>query len=1010
MEKSSPNKNPKMAIVGMDCFVGSCQGLDAFERSIYEGTQHFIPLPRHRSQAIETPEQLLINPEIANNITPLGAYIKDFEIDVLRLLIPLEKVDKFKPEELLMLKVADNALKDAGLEQQTRIAVVIVTAAEVSLGQIPDSKNLSQNPNKLASYISRLWDSASPAFALTAEQNSVFQALMLAQKLLVNKQVDAIIVGAVDLSGVENHQTNLNTGVNTLSYDQNVNGSVVGQGAAAVVLKLYDTAKQDHHRIYAVIDALGLVENSQLHPEAVTQACKVAFNLADIKPTDIGYLEVFASGVQQQDQAEIQGLIQAYRTTEPHLSCAIGSVKANIGHTYAASGIVSLIKTALCLYHRYIPAVPQWSNPKMPEDWLLSPFYVVPQSKPWFLEAEATRRIAAVNSMDLDGSYAHVILSEEPSQKNYSSRYLEQMPFYLFAIAADDQSSLLEQLCNLQQNITDCTSLSAAASSNFTVFQKRQQTTYALAILGRNQDELIREIQRALQGVTAAFDTGEPWQSPIGSYFTPKPLAKQGKVAFVYPGSFSSYLGISQKIFRLFPQIYHDPVISNLYTRVANVEKLLYPRSLNKLSKRQLEALEQQLINHPITMFESEVGFAGLITRILKKYFQIQPQCAIGYSLGETSMMLAQGVWTSFNQSGDTLNSSPLFTTRLSGPKNAIREHWGLPLVQDSQSEEIWSNYILMCPVAQVREALKQENRVYLALINTPKEVMIGGEIQACQRVIKTLNCDAFPSPINHAIHCEPMRSEYDNFVKLNTLPIQNTPKTVFYSTATYEPITIDSHSIGNNIAKCLCQELDFPRLINRVYDDGYKIFIEVGVGSNCSRWIGQTLQQKEHVTVSVNRRGVDDHISIVKALAKLLSHRVNLDLSPLYSPSPADSSQNQSIVRTVKLDSSEISASYLGKKTQKPIKDTSLRSLVNTDDKQQYAPVKSSYSLVEEKHLPNLRNPHYQKLSDNNARVTKTHAVLLQARQESLEQISVMLQQQLTLYQKLVEQVSKLK
>lgn len=1010
MEKITPNKNPKMAIVGMDCFVGSCQGLDAFERSIYEGTQHFIPLPPHRSPAIKAPEQLPENPGVANSTKPLGAYIQDFEIDVLSLLIPPDAVDKFPPQELLMLKVANNALKDAGLDQQTKMAVVIVTASEVCQGENSGDQNLSQNTNKLASYISHLWDSASPAFALTAEQNSVFQALSLAQKLLANKQVDAIIVGAVDLSGIENHQTNVNTGVNTLSYDQNVNGSVVGEGAAAVVLKLHDTAKQDHNRIYAVIDALGLVENSQLHPEAVTQACKVAFNLADIKPTDIGYLEVFASGVQQQDQAEIQGLIQAYGTAEPHLGCAIGSVKANIGHTYAASGIVSLVKTALCLYHRYIPAVPQWSNPKTPEEWLLSPFYVAPQSKPWFLEAGATRRIAAVNSMDIDGSYAHLILSEETSQRDYSSRYLEQMPFYLFAIAADDQSSLLEQLCTLQQNITDCSGLSAAASLNFTAFQKNQKATYALAILGRNQDELTREIQRAIQGVSTAFKTGETWQTPIGSYFTPKPLGEQSKVAFVYPGSFTSYIGLAQDLFRLFPQIHDDPVIKNVYNRVANIEKLIYPRSLKKLSKRQLEALEQQLIDNPVAMLESEVGFAGIMTAILKNYFQIQSHSAFGYSLGETSIMLAQSVWTSFKDTSDYLNSSPLFKTRLSGTKNAVREYWGLPQEQDSQEQDFWSNYVLICPVSRVKEAIAQEKRVYLSLINTPEEVVIAGEKQACQRIIQSLNCHAFPTQINHVIHCQPMHSEYDELVKINTLPIQNVPETVFYSAAAYEPITIDSNSIGHNIAKSLCQELDFPRLTNRVYDDGYKIFIEVGVGSNCSRWIGQTLKQKEHVTVSVNRRGVDDHISIVKALAKLLSHRVNLDLSPLYSPSPANSSQTQTMVRTIRLDSQKTSASSLREKNQKPIKDTSSNSLINTSDKQQFAPVKSTYSLVDEKHLPNLRNPHYQKLSDNNARITKAHAVLLQSRQESLQQISVMLQQQLTLYQKLVEQVSKLK
>lgn len=988
MVEITKNQIPKLAIVGMDCFVGGCQTLDTFERSIYEGTQHFIPLPTHLNQNISAHETL-----------PLGAYIQDFEINALQSKIPPEELDKFTKQELLMIKVADNALKDARLVQQTKIAVVIVAATELL-----DSQESTYIPNKLANYISQLWNAASPGFALTAEQNSVFQALNLAQKLLAKKQVDAVVVGAVDLSGLRNELPNVNTGIPTLSYDKNVNGPIVGEGAGAIVLKLHDTAKQNSDRIYAVIDALGLVEKSPLQPQAVTQACQEAFNLAGIKPTDIGYLEAFASGVQQQDEAEILGLIQAYQTAEANLSCAIGSVKANIGHTYAASGIISLVKTALCLHYRYIPAVPQWTSPKKPENWQSSPFYVVMQSKPWFLEPGASKRIAAINSIDIDDSYAHLILSEEPSQKERSSKYLEQMPLYLLAIAADDQSSLLEQLPILQQNITHCSSLSTVASQNFTVFQQRQQAPYTLVILGRNQDELIREIQRAIQGVTTAFNTGEPWQTPIGSYFTPKPLGASSKISFVYPGSFSSYLGISRNIFRLFPQIYDDPVISNLYTRISKVDKLIYPRSLNKLTKRQLESLEQKLIDHPVTMFESEVAFAGLMTTILKNYFQIQPHCAFGYSMGETSMMLAQGVWTNINQNDDALNSSPLFTTRLSGPKNAVREYWGLPLVENNQSEEIWSNYVLMSPESQVREVIKHEDRVYLALVNTPKEIIIAGETQACKRVIQTLNCDAFLAPINHVIHCEPMRSEYDNFAKLNTLPIHNIPETVFYSAAEYEPITLESHTLGNTIAKNLCQELNFTQLINRVYNDGCKIFIEVGVGSNCSRWISETLKQKEHTTVSLNRRGVDEHTSIVKALAKLLSHRVNMNLSPLYSLSQNNSISNQNTMKIISLDNSQNPASSVSDKNQQIVPNTNSDYPTNGVTQQHYPPAKSTNNLlVNKNHLPNLHGSHYQKLSDNHALISKSHAVLLHARQESLQQISVILQRQFALFQKLL-------
>ena len=107
----------------------------------------------------------------------------------------------------------------------------------------------------------------------------------------------------------------------------------------------------------------------------------------------------------------------------------------------------------------------------------------------------------------------------------------------------------------------------------------------------------------------------------------------------------------------------------------------------------------------------------------------------------------------------------------------------------------------------------------------------------------------------------------------------------MFYSAAEYQPITLDSEEIAHNIATGLCQQLDFPQLVNRVYDDGAKIFIEAGAGGVCSRWIDKILANKEHITVSLNRRGMDDHTSLVKALAKLLSHRVNLNLSPLYNP-----------------------------------------------------------------------------------------------------------------------------
>ena len=832
----------------------------------------------------------------------------------------------------LSRELINSALEDAKIQPETKIALIIISPTE--------------NSAQLANYISA-------ELAFFAEENSLLSALDVSQKLLTTQQVEAVLIVGIDKS----YPIAINEGVYTFSYDEKAENVIKTAGAAAVVLQLHETAKQQNHCIYAIMDGFSVVKHSPNHPETITQACQKAFQIADVQAADIGYLEVVARGIANADIAEIQGLISAYHTGGENLSCGLGSVKANIGNTQASSGIFSLIKTALCLYHRYIPGVPQWSNPKQPEIWRGSPFYVAIESKPWFLDPGATKRVAAVNMIEEDNIYGHLILSEEISQVERSSQYLAEMPYYLFTIAADDRSSLLTQITALQQSLTNGSSISQLANDYFQKYQQYKQSTYALAILSRHPEELKREIERAIQGVKIAFATGKDWQTPLGSYFTVNPQGKKGHVAFVYPGSFTSYIGLGRNIFRLFPQLHNDIVIKSVYNRVANIEKILYPRSINKLLRRQLESIEQTLIDDPVSMLESEVGIAGLMTAILKNYFQIQSPYSFGYSLGETSMMLAQGIWTSFKSTSDYLNSSPLFKTRLSGPKNAVRQHWGLPLIHEGKREEFWSNYILICSYSLVQEVLKNESRVYTVLINTPEEVIIAGETKACERVIQTLKCDAFPTSINHVIHCEPMHSEYDELVKVNTLPIQTNSKTIFYSAAEYAPMKIDSHLIGKNIAKALCHQLDFPRLVNRAYNDNVRIFIEVGVGSNCSRWISEILKDKGHLAVSLNRRGVDDHTSIIKALAKLFSHRIELDLSPLYS------------LPNIKF-----------------AEDTSL-----LDYEHKMTPI-----------------PNYQSLNKNNARMAKAHNFLLQSRQTSLQQLSLFLQQQLDLYKKMVIQAKK--
>jgi hypothetical protein len=320
--------------------------------------------------------------------------------------------------------------------------------------------------------------------------------------------------------------------------------------------------------------------------------------------------------------------------------------------------------------------------------------------------------------------------------------------------------------------------------------------------------------------------------------------------------------------------------------------------------------------------------------------------------------------------------------------------------------------------------------------------------------VIKTLGCNAFPAPFDHVIHCQAMQSESQELENLYNLPARKIPGIKFYSAAEYQSIEIESQEIAHNIATGLCQQLDFPRLVNRVYADGAKIFIEAGAGGICSRWIDKNLGDQEHLTVSLNRRGTDDHSSLIKALAKLLSHQVKLNLAPLYDLSSENKKQNKLTLRKVTLGGNSMTSAILNaenrqifannqKQTIFPHQEYKIINSLQTAEKiapteiypkLQPKPEKNTMKTIMENGLElskklkffesskiikqninqesggkismnDLKNSQYQALSNNTAKLTKTHTSFLAARQNFSQQMSEIIQLQLACAQNLLNE-----
>ena len=150
--------------------------------------------------------------------------------------------------------------------------------------------------------------------------------------------------------------------------------------------------------------------------EAQTAVIQAAHAMAEVSPQSISYVEAHGTRTALGDPIELAALTQAFRIEGEEASsstCAIGSVKTNIGHLDAASGISGFIKTVLALKNKKIPASLHFQQPNPQIDFKNSPFYVNAALTDW-PQGNSVRR-AGVSSFGIGGTNAHVILEEAPT-------------------------------------------------------------------------------------------------------------------------------------------------------------------------------------------------------------------------------------------------------------------------------------------------------------------------------------------------------------------------------------------------------------------------------------------------------------------------------------------------------------------------------------------------------------------------------------------------------------------
>ncbi|MCK4704885.1 MAG: hypothetical protein KAT90_05360, partial [Gammaproteobacteria bacterium] len=339
--------------------------------------------------------------------------------------------------------------------------------------------------------------------------------------------------------------------------------------------------------------------------------------------------------------------------------------------------------------------------------------------------------------------------------------FFENLSFFMFPLAAQDEAGMLQELGSLSAVATDTTSLKKLSLKKYQQFKNKTTEKLRMTILARSVEELQREILAAQKGLPVAIEKGEEWSTPTGSYFTPTPQADKGKIAFVYPGGFNSYIGMARDIFHMFPE-----VVDLVADASSNLKKMMrthyvYPQTIAAPDKKALKQLEEVMGDDAIAMFESGIMTSIVYTKVIQDLLGVQPGAAFGHSMGELSMLFSSGAWSNTDYMSDTLHSTATFHNRLVGEMDVVRQAWNLPPAKEGD-KPIWGTYTLRTSPEKAEPIIAEEDRVFLIIVNAPNEIVIAGDDEACRRVVKKLKWKLFPVPIKDVVHNELVKAEFD--------------------------------------------------------------------------------------------------------------------------------------------------------------------------------------------------------------------------------------------------------
>jgi acyl transferase domain-containing protein/thioesterase domain-containing protein len=807
--------NEPIAVIGLDCrFPGGIEDDAGYWEVLSHGIDCIGEIPAGRWQIDNYYDP---DPDKPGKMyTRHGGFLEGVDLFEPQIfgISPLE-ASAMDPQQRLLLEVSYCALERSGYSPDSLkgsktgvfVGICFDDYARVSLASNPENieafTSLGISKSVAVGRISHTFGFQGPAVSLDTSCSSSLLAIHLACQSLLQGESDLAVAGGVNLILAPDVSIGfcklraLSQRGQCRTFDAAADGYVRGEGCGLVVLKRLSDALSDRDNILALVR--GSAANNDGHSNGLTapnglaqeRVIAQALKNATVQPSEIQYVEAHGTGTVLGDPIEVMALAHVLgqgRSKENPLF--IGSVKTNFGHLEGAAGVAAFIKVVLSLQHRAIPPHLNFQTPNPYISWDKVPLAVPRQLTPW--PENNSPRLAGVSSFGMSGTNVHAVLEEAPALPPCPASEEPQ----LLLLSARCLSSLERSAASLANYLRGNQNINLADVA-FTLIRGRKSYQYCRVLVASR----CSEAANLLAGGKDSLRTSG---------------AHASRVAFLFSGQGTQVVNMgldlytSQEVFRR-----EVDLCSQLLKPILGLDlrSLLYPQGDTNEASTQLN---QTAFSQP-ALFVVEYALTQLWNSL-----GIQPQAALGHSLGEYVAACLAGVFSV---------EDALFLVALRGR-----------LMQQMPKGNMLAIALPETEVLALVATIPGGDSLSLAAVNAPAQCVVSGPVDLISRlqdycVQAAITCRLLHT--SHAFHSSMMEPIVEEF-RQHVATIQLSPPQLPYiSNVTGTWISAQQACSPDYWAAHLRSCVRFADGLQQLSEGNY-LFLEVGPGQTLCKLVSR--------------------------------------------------------------------------------------------------------------------------------------------------------------------------